>query len=101
MNIHSIKSILMLGLLGYAHILLASEPIEPLPTEIDYDPVKAKIGKALFFDPILSHDRSIACISCHDLDAGGADSRPVSLGVHGGKGNIQSPTVFNARYNFK
>ncbi len=81
--------------------LLAREPIAPLPTSADYDPAKAAIGKLLFSDPILSIDRSIACISCHNIYSGGADSRAVSLGVNGGKGNVQSPTVLNARYNFR
>ncbi|MEA3373411.1 MAG: cytochrome c peroxidase, partial [Campylobacterota bacterium] len=40
--------------------------------------------------------------SCHDIfKAGGADKRMVSLGIEDKKGNIQSPTVLNSRYNFK
>lgn len=81
----------------------ADEPITPLPkTLTDINWGKAKIGKELFHDPILSEDRSISCASCHDiLTGGGADKRAVSLGVENKKGNIQSPTVLNARYNFK
>lgn len=79
----------------------AEEPITPIPKNADYDKPKAAIGKRLFFDPILSKDRTTSCASCHDLKYGGADSRPVSLGAYGQKGNIQSPTVLNARYNFK
>ncbi len=82
---------------------LASEPITPLPkvlTDIDWE--KARLGKILFFDPILSSDRSVSCASCHDiLNAGGADKRVVSLGIADMQGNIQSPTVLNSRYNFK
>jgi cytochrome c peroxidase len=98
MSIHRVSFLLFLlyGCLCYAGLLSAREPIEPLPVQVDYD-----AGKALFFDPILSHNRSIACVSCHDLSSGGADSRDVSIGVNGMKGNIQSPTVLNARYNFK
>lgn len=81
----------------------AGEPITPLPqTLTDIDWKKAKVGKTLFFDPMLSSDRSVSCASCHDLtDAGGADNRIVSLGVAEMQGNIQSPTVLNSRYNFK
>lgn len=81
----------------------ADEPITPLPEILDdVDWEKAKIGKELFYDPILSKDRSISCASCHDiLTSGGADKREVSLGVENQEGNIQSPTVLNARYNFK
>ena len=103
MSMHRLSSflIILLGSLGYAGLLMAREPIEPLPVNADYDAAKAAIGKELFFDPILSKDRSIACASCHNLNAGGADSRKVSSGVNNVKGNIQSPTVLNARYNFK
>ena len=88
--------LLLLGLL-----LHAEEPISPIPLIPDYDHEKASIGKLLFFDPILSKDRSVACVTCHDLSDGGADHRPVSLGINQQNGNIQSPTVLNARYNFK
>lgn len=77
------------------------EPIAPLPESVEYDRKLAAIGKLLFNDPILSKDKKVSCASCHDPEQGGADPRPVSLGVRGKKGNIQSPTVFNARYNFK
>ncbi len=102
------KSFLLISLLSVylvcflpTSLLWAREPIEPLPVEIDYDIKKAEIGKALFTDKILSKDRSISCASCHDIDLGGADKRVVSIGVGGLKGNVQSPTVFNSRYNFK
>ena len=81
-------------------ILLASEPIKPIPQTISYDKTKAELGKLLFFDPILSKDKSVACISCHDFEHGGADPRPVSIGVNGKKGSVNSPTVYNAIFNF-
>jgi len=79
----------------------ADEAITPLPVNPDYDKQKATIGKQLFFDPILSRDRSVSCNSCHNLKSGGDDNRKVSIGIKGLKGNIQSPTVLNARYNFR
>lgn len=98
----------MLTKLFYSSIIIAllcsaDEPITPLPkTLADIDWERAKIGKELFHDPILSRDRTVSCASCHDiLNAGGADKRVVSLGMENQKGNIQSPTVLNARYNFK
>jgi len=81
-------------------ILNAKEPISPIPLKIDYDKEKALLGKSLFFDPILSKDKSTSCLSCHNVFNGGADARDVSLGFAQRKGNIQSPTVLNARYNF-
>ncbi|MEA3521434.1 MAG: cytochrome c peroxidase [Campylobacterota bacterium] len=82
--------------------LFAIEPIQPLPLYLDdIDLAKAKLGRLLFSDPSLSRDGSVSCNSCHDLSLGGADARDVSLGIENKKGNIQSPTVLNARYNFK
>ncbi len=75
--------------------------ITPIPIEADYDIVKAELGKILFVDKDLSLDRSTSCESCHSFEHGGADPRDVSIGVSSTSGNIQSPTVFNARYNFK
>lgn len=91
---------LILFYLTVITILQAREPISPLPTHIDYDVKKAKLGMKLFFDPILSGDGTVACVKCHNIHKGGADSNVVSTGFKGRKGNIQSPTVFNARYNF-
>ena len=80
---------------------LRNEPITPIPQTIKYNKQKALLGKKLFFDPIFSADKTISCASCHVPDFGGADPRVVSIGVYGKKGNIQSPTVYNAVFNFR
>ena len=79
----------------------ANEPISPIPINNEVDLPKAKLGQKLFFDTILSKDNSTACVSCHNVFEGGADSNVVSSGFAHKKGNIQSPTVLNSRYNFK
>ena len=79
----------------------AKEPIIPIPMEIQVDMPKARLGQILFSDSLLSKDNSTACVNCHDINVGGADKRVVSLGYAKKKGDIQSPTVFNSRYNFK
>ncbi|WP_187647430.1 cytochrome-c peroxidase [Nitrosophilus labii] len=81
--------------------LLAKEPITPIPKNIKYDKEKAILGKYLFFDPLLSKDKSISCASCHDFNHGGADPRPVSIGVEGKKGKVNAPTVYNSYFNFR
>lgn len=81
--------------------IFANEPISPIPMNIEVDLKKAKLGQKLFFDTILSKDNSTACVSCHNVFDGGADSNVVSSGFANKKGNIQSPTVLNSRYNFK
>jgi cytochrome c peroxidase len=77
------------------------EPIKPIPLHVAYDRQKAELGRLLFMDPKISSDGSVSCHSCHDFDHGGADPRPVSVGVHGAKGNANAPTVYNAYFNFR
>jgi cytochrome c peroxidase len=91
----------ILILFSLSILLLAYEPIQPIPKKVPYDKAKAELGKLLFFDPILSKDRTVSCASCHDPDHGGADPRPVSIGVEGKKGTVNSPTVYNAYFNFR
>lgn len=79
----------------------AEEPILPIPSQVDVDPAKVALGRALFRDPILSKDDTISCASCHDLENGGDDGRKVSVGVDGKPGTVNAPTVFNAAMNFK
>ncbi len=81
--------------------IFAKEPIEPIPKSIKYNKQKAQLGKVLFFDPNLSADRKVSCASCHSPEHGGADPRPVSMGVHGKKGNVNAPTVYNSYFNFR
>ena len=76
------------------------EPIRPIE-EAEVDPEKVALGRALFHDPRLSKDNTIACVSCHDLANGGDDGLRVSVGIEGKGGLINSPTVFNVGLNFK
>ena len=87
-------------LLLLAFIISNAEPITPLkPIHVDNN--KVKLGKALFFDTILSADNTISCATCHDLENGGDDGLKSSFGIDGQKGDINSPTVYNAVYNFR
>jgi len=81
-------------------LLHASEAITPVK-KVPYYKAKAELGKRLFSDTALSRDNSVACITCHNVYSGGADSNVVSIGFAGRKGNIQSPTVLNAVFNFR
>ena len=44
---------------------------------------KAALGKLLFWDPILSGNRDVACASCHHPRFGYTDNRDLSIGVNG------------------
>ncbi|MBU0631736.1 c-type cytochrome [bacterium] len=88
--------------LTLSNIVHATEPISPIPCKIEYDRQKALLGYRLFVDTTLSSDKTTSCLSCHDIfQTGGADKNVVSIGVQNRIGNIQSPTVLNACYNFK
>jgi len=82
-------------------IILMSGPIKPIPNEVKVDAKKVQLGKKLFFDPILSKDGTISCATCHDLQNGGDDGLKFSFGIGGQEGNINSPTVYNAVFNFR
>lgn len=60
---------------------------------------KVMLGEKLFFDPILSSDRSISCASCHRPEFGFADTTAVSTGVAGRKGKRNTPPAMNIRLN--
>ena len=52
-------------------------------TDADYAPVRieeAQLGQLLFYDPILSGNRNIACATCHHPSLGTADGVPLALG---------------------
>jgi cytochrome c peroxidase len=44
---------------------------------------KVLLGKLLFFDPILSGNRDVACATCHHPESGYAELLDISIGVNG------------------
>lgn len=76
------------------------QALQPLPPAPALPAAKVALGERLFNEVRLSSDNSVACASCHDLAHGGADRRPVSLGVGGRSGSRNAPSVFNASLNF-
>jgi len=82
-------------------LLIAGEPITPIPDEMNVDAKKVSLGKKLFFDTRLSKDNTINCASCHNLNDGGDDNLRVSFGIHGQQGTRNSPTVYNSVFNFR
>jgi cytochrome c peroxidase len=53
-------------------------PLEPSPAQ---DPARVALGEALFFDPLLSGNKDIACATCHHPAFGTSDGLPLSLGT--------------------
>lgn len=77
----------------------ADEPIQPVPETLPVDEKKVALGKKLFFEKRLSGDNTLTCASCHDLKKGGVDNLVTATGIHGQKGPINVPTVYNSVFN--
>lgn len=71
----------------------------PAPADNPITSAKVKLGQMLYFDPRLSSTGTVSCNSCHNVMAGGEDSRPVAAGVHGQTGDRSAPTVWNAAFH--
>jgi cytochrome c peroxidase len=56
---------------------------------------KEELGKLLFFDPILSKDKTISCASCHKPEFAFADSSATSRGIGGARGLRNTPSSMN------
>jgi cytochrome c peroxidase len=71
---------------------VADNPNNPMTRE------KVALGKQLFFDPVLSRDRTVSCATCHKLSEGGDDNLPTAIGIKGKVNpfHLNSPTVLNA-----
>ncbi|MCC6243296.1 MAG: cytochrome-c peroxidase [Gemmatimonadaceae bacterium] len=69
--------------------LPAQPPMRALPTTADApadNPTTAEkiaLGRLLFWDPILSGHKDVACATCHHPDFGYAEPLDVSIGAHG------------------
>ena len=91
-------------------------PFDNIKTTADnpITPAKTNLGKMLFWDPILSGDKDVACVSCHHPDFGYAEDLDISIGSNGvglgSKRHFQTPntigfvkrnahTVLNTAFN--
>lgn len=57
---------------------------------------KIELGRALFYDPVLSADHSISCASCHSpYNAFAHTDHDLSHGIHDSIGTRNAPALFN------
>ena len=79
--------------------------VGPLPTSIPTPSTnlsykaKVELGTQLYFDGRVSKSGAISCAFCHNPGTGFADPRQTSIGIGGGLGGRQSPTVYNTAFN--
>ncbi|WP_298536833.1 cytochrome c peroxidase [uncultured Algibacter sp.] len=72
-----------------AQIIDINEVYLPLPDKVKHpdnnkpNEDKINLGKLLFYDPILSGNKDVACATCHHPEFGYAESLDLSIGVNG------------------
>ncbi|MBO2010047.1 cytochrome-c peroxidase [Hymenobacter negativus] len=94
--------------------LQALPQVAPAPANNPGSPAKIALGRALFWDPVLSGGKDVSCASCHHPATGYADALDLSVGANGtGLGTARhfrapndipfvkrnSPTILNAAFN--
>jgi cytochrome c peroxidase len=67
------------------------------PENNPYSEPKRLLGKFLFYDPILSGERDVACVTCHLPDQGYADGIDLSIGVGGSGFGTERIDISNGR----
>lgn len=77
-----------------------AEPIAPIIPFEGLDSNVVDLGRRLFHDSALSGNGKVSCASCHDTNTGGADGQVRSRGVNSRVTRRNTPTVFNAAFNF-
>ena len=70
-----------------------------VPADNPQTPAKVALGERLFFERRLSADGTVSCSTCHDPARAFTDGLPTSIGVKGGIGQRNAPTVLNALYD--
>lgn len=85
-------------------------PVRPLPavpaglgvdlarSRVALTPEKVRLGRWLFFDPILSVDGTVSCATCHDPEYAFSETEARSKGVGGREGTRKSPSVVNSGF---
>ena len=67
----------------------------PYPKENPYGRTKEELGRALFFDPILSGGRARSCATCHNPGLAWGDGEPRAIGENQVRLPLRSPTLLN------
>ena len=76
---------------------IADVPVT-VPADNPANDVKVALGRRLFFDNLLSIDKTVSCATCHDPERAFADARPLAVGVQGRTGRRNSPTLVNRAF---
>lgn len=74
-------------------------PIFPKNADKDITEEGIKLGRMLFYDPVLSGDSTMSCATCHIQADGFSDKRRFSLGIDGSLGARQGMPIINLAWN--
>lgn len=70
----------------------------PVPPQNPLLARRITLGERLFFDPILSSDRTVSCSTCHLPVLAFTDAHLRSVGVQGRRGKRNAPSLLNVAY---
>ena len=70
----------------------------PFPEENPYSVFKKRLGKVLFFDPILSAKNNMSCANCHNPGLGWEDGLPKAIGFNMDVLSRKTPTILNVAW---
>jgi cytochrome c peroxidase len=79
-------------------IPLGLDPNRPIPKDNPLTEAKVRLGRKLFFDPVLSADGTVSCASCHQPDHGFASPQAQAVGIGGKRTPRNAPSLFNRAY---
>ena len=68
----------------------------PFPEDNPYSEAKSKLGRMLFFDPILSGSKVRSCATCHNPALSWGDGKSRAIGE--AKLPLRTPTVLNVAW---
>jgi len=70
----------------------------PFPDDNPYSAAKAELGRRLFFDPVFSNSRTMACATCHDPKLSWGDGRAHAQGDDANDMSLRSPTLIDVAW---
>jgi cytochrome c peroxidase len=82
-----------------AALVRQAEPIVSMRSPEAVDEARVALGEQLFSDVRLSRISQYSCATCHPLDRGGMDARPLATRAAAGAPPRNTPTIFNAALN--
>jgi len=98
--------VVIIGLMSQTDSLFEYPSYFPKPSynfqENQLDSTKIRLGRILFYDPILSKDNSVSCSSCHSpYNAFAHTDHSLSHGIFDSIGDRNAPALFNLAWQNK